>query len=199
MNAIPAEEKLTASATTCAGDAVGVPKSQWFVALVANNTEKAVARRLEQLAVDHYLPVQSEHRIWKNGRKAVVTKVVIPTIIFIHCTERRRREIVQLPFIKRFMTDKAGTLLNSVSKPLAVIPDGQIERLRFMLGQTDIPVSVTARPMRVGDKVRVIRGHLKGLEGQVLEMSNSKSEMTVAIDFIGCARLLIDTVNLEKI
>lgn len=38
-----------------------------------------------------------------------------------------------------------------------------------------------------------------GLEGEVVDMSSSKVELTVDMDMLGGARLLIDTVNLELV
>lgn len=185
--------------TDVVDDAVGVTKYHWFVAIVNHNSEKQSSEKLSKMGIVNYLPTQTEIRIWRNGRKAKIDRIVIPSIIFVYCTEQKRKEIVGLPFIFRFMTDKAGTSSTSTGKPLATIPDEQINRLKFMLGQSDIPVEITEKPFKVGDKVRIIRGDLTGLEGEVLDMRNSRSELIVAINFFGCARLLIDTVNLEII
>lgn len=68
-----------------------------------------------------------------------------------------------------------------------------------MLGQSDVPVTITDRPYKVGDKVRVIRGSLKGLEGEVFSTDSDKSDVMVALEFFGCAKLHIDTINLEII
>ena len=68
-----------------------------------------------------------------------------------------------------------------------------------MLGQSDVPVTITERTYKIGDKVKVIRGSLAGLEGEVSETENGKSEVIVSLDFIGCASLKIDTINLEFI
>ncbi len=183
--------------TDVVDDAVGVEKKYWFVAIVNHNSEKQSSEKLNNMSIENYLPTQTEHRVWRNGRKAKVNRIVIPSIIFVYCTEQKRKEIVGLPFIFRFMTDKAGTSSNSPSKPLAIIPDEQIRRLKFMLGQSDIPVEITEKPFKAGDKVRVIRGDLAGLEGEVLDLRSSQSELIVALNFFGCARLLIDTINLE--
>ncbi len=185
------------SVTDVVDDAVGVKKSYWFVAIVNHNSEKQSSEKLNNMGIENYLPTQTELRVWKNGRKNKVDRIVIPSIIFVYCTEQKRKEIVGLPFIFRFMTDRAGTSSDSPGKPLAIIPDEQIRRLKFMLGQSDIPVEITEKPFKAGDKVRVIRGDLAGLEGEVLDFRNSKSELIVTLDFLGCARLLIDTINLE--
>lgn len=183
--------------TKVVDDAVGMEKSCWFVAIVNHNSEKRTSEKLHRMGIENYLPTQTELRVWKNGRKTKVDRIVIPSTVFVYCTEQKRKEIVGLPFIFRFMTDRAGTSTGSISKPLATIPENQIERLKFMLGQSDVSVEITAKPFRVGDKVRVIRGSLAGIEGEVLELKNTKSELVVDLDIFGCARLAIDTINLE--
>lgn len=187
------------TATDVVDDAVGVAKSYWFVAIVNHNSEKQSSEKLSKMGIGNYLPTQIEIRMWRNGRKSKVDKIVIPSTIFIHCTEQTRKEIVNLPFIFRFMTNKAGSINGSSNKPLAVIPDAEIERLKFMLGQSDIPVEITERPFKTGDKVRVIRGDLAGLEGEVMDLKHAKSELVVGLNFFGCAKLSIETVNLEII
>lgn len=187
------------TATDVVDDAVGVAKSYWFVAIVNHNSEKQSSEKLSKMGIVNYLPTQIEIRMWRNGRKSKVDKIVIPSTIFIHCTEQTRKEIVNLPFIFRFMTNKAGSINGSSNKPLAVIPDAEIERLKFMLGQSDIPVEITERPFKTGDKVRVIRGDLAGLEGEVMDLKHAKSELVVGLNFFGCAKLSIETVNLEII
>lgn len=189
----------TSTATYVVDDAVGVEKSYWFVAIVNHNAEKAAAEKLEKLKINHYLPTQTEIRVWKNGRKSKVERVVIPSTIFIYCTEQKRKEIVGLPFINRFMTNKAGITNSEYHKPLAIIPDRQIQQLRFMLGQSDTPVTVSAKPLNRGDLVRIVRGKLAGLEGEVMDLSKDKTELIVVLDFFGCARLTTDTINIEVI
>lgn len=180
-------------------EAVGMGKSHWYVAIVNHNSERICSDRLTKLGIVNYLPVQTEMRIWKNGRKVKVDRIIIPSVIFIYCTECVRKEIVGLPYIFRFMTNKAGTANGTSHKPLAVVSDSEIERLRFMLGQSDIPVEITEKPFFTGDKVRVIRGTLAGLEGEVVDLNSARSELIVSLDLFGCARLSIESVNLELI
>lgn len=191
--------KVEPSALDVVDGAVGVGKSHWFVAIVNPKSEKVVARRLDKLGIQNYLATQSEIHVWKNGRKARVDRIVIPSTIFIRCTEKRRREIVTLPFISRFMTNKASGVNGALNKPIATIPNSQIETLKFMLGQSDTPVNIIQTDFKAGDKVRILRGSLAGLEGEVTDMSKVKSELIVRLDLFGYAKLTIDTVNLEHI
>lgn len=191
--------KVETPAQDVVDGAVGVEKTHWFVAIVNPKSEKVVAGRLDKLGIRNYLATQSEIRVWKNGRKTKVDRMVIPSTIFIRCTEKCRREIVKMPFISRFMTNKASGVNGSLNKPVATIPDRQIETLKFMLCQSDTPVNISSADFKAGDKVRVLRGSLVGLEGEVTDMSKDKSELIVRLDVFGCAKLIIDTVNLELI
>lgn len=181
------------------GSAVGVAKSNWFVAVVKNNTEKAVLERMLKLGYECYVPIQKEIRIWRNGKRAIVDRVVIPSLVFIHCTEAVRRDVVSLPYIIRFLTNRAGSSPEGLNKPLAIIPDSQIRTLQFMVGNSDTPVTFTPCIYRQGDKIRVIRGNLKGLEGEVQVVDDRHSELSVVIGLLGSAKLTIDTVDVELI
>lgn len=178
---------------TGVGDAVGVPDRHWFVAIVKHNTEKSSEEKLLKTGYEAYVASQRELRVWRNGRKKTVDRVVIPSTVFVHCTESERREIVALPFINRFMTDKAI----GADRRLAVIPDAQMATLRFMLGNSDSPVSIGT--YKRGDHVQVVRGNLAGLEGEVIELEDGRNELTVLIDFLGCARVAIDPTDCRRV
>lgn len=194
-----ADNKGVAAVPDGVDDAVGVDGSlrKWYVAIVNHNTEKAAESRLEEMGYETYVAKQTAMRVWKNGRKAKVDKVIIPSVVFVKCTEAERRQVVALPFVNRFMTNKASTSAEGLNKPLATIPQRQIDTLRFMLGQSDIPVDFVDAPIRIHDKIMVTRGNLKGLEGEVIQTMDGRSEVIVRIDMLGSAKLSIDTVNLQ--
>lgn len=181
------------------GSAEGVSKSNWYVAIVKNNTEKSVYRNLVNLGYECYVPLQNELRIWKNGRRSFIERIVIPTIVFINCTESIRKEIISLPYIIRFMSNRAGTSSNGLNKPLAIVPETQIKKLMFMVGNSDTPVTFSSTIYRKGDLVRVVRGKLVGLEGEVNAIDDKHSEVIVRLDFLGSARLTIETADIEPI
>lgn len=194
-----ADTESVTTACTGVGDAVGVGCRKWFVAVVNNNSEKKVQTQLEKLSYETYVAKQTVTRVWKNGKRVKVDKVVLPSLVFVNCTERERKEIVTFPYIKRFLVNKAGTSVNSLTKPLAVIPQAQIETLRFMLGQSDIPVTMVDSPYKVNDKIVVVRGSLKGLEGEVAQTFDGKSELIVRLDILGCAKVEIDSIDIEPL
>lgn len=190
-------ERIT-TAQPGVGDAVGVDSRKWFIAIVNNNTEKSVKQRLDNLGFESYIATQKMVRVWKNGRRSTVDKVAIPSLVFVNCTERERRQIVNLPFINRFMTDKASGKAQGSASSVAVVPANQIDTLRFMLGQSDIPVSFVAPPFRVHDNVEVIRGSLQGIRGEVMSVEDDKCNILVDIGIIGAAKVTIDSINLKR-
>lgn len=181
------------------GDAVGVQSPKWYVAFVGHNTEKICRDRLKQLGYESYVASQEEIHEWKNGRKKKVERVVISTLLFIRVTEKQRHEVVNLPFIKYFLTDKARSVDDFGRHPLAVIPDSQMQQLRFMLFNTENSVSFVSEHLRLGDHIRVARGNLQGLEGNVVRYKDGSSYLVAQIDNLGYAMMKIAIEDVEII
>lgn len=179
-------------------DAVGVPKRLWFVAIVNNRSEKSISEKLSKMGVENYLPLQQEIHIWKSGKKVKIDKILIPAKIFVHCTEQERRELVTLPYIKRFMTNIARTSTLS-NKPLAVVTDDEMFKLKFMLGAADSEVTFAERFVK-GQKIEVVRGVLKGLVGEVsADAGSGVNRLYVNISCLGSASVIINPKDIIKI
>ncbi len=175
--------------------AVGVPSPKWFVALVSPRHEKSVSEKLQGLGIESYVATQSELHQWKNGRRRQIERVVIPGVVFVRSTEKERREIVYLPYINRFLSDKAS--VSDRGSRVAVVPDVQMERLRFMLGHSDETVGFESRRYSPGERVRVVRGGLCGLEGEAVESLDGKCRLLVRLDILGCAIVEIGLCDIE--
>lgn len=178
--------------------AVGVQPRHWYVGMVNSRHEKSAAEKLGSLGIESYVATQEEVRIWNNGRRRRVERIVIPGIVFIRCSDRERREIVQLPYINRFMVNRSVET-GGLNKPVAVIPDHQLQQLQYMLGHSDSPVTFEPTVYRVRDNVRVIRGRLQGLEGEILRHSDGSHTLTISIAQLGGATVHIDPHDVEKL
>ena len=179
-------------------DAVGVEKANWYVAIVNNRSEKVTAEKLSNEGYEAYVASQEEYRLWRNGKKKKIDRVVIPSMLFLHFNENESRSVVTIPYIYRFLTNKAGNP-NKFGRPVAIIPDKQMYQLKFMLGNSNSPVEFVDRMYAKGDKVRVIRGGLCGLEGDVITSQDGKSELWIRLDILGCAKVSIDPIDIEPI
>lgn len=179
-------------------EAVGVPRSKWFVAIVNPRHEKSVAEKLLQEGVETYVATQQEVRVWANGRRKKVDRVVIPSMVFVRCTDKERHRIVTLPYINRFLVNRSVDT-GGLRKPVAVIGDDEIDKLKFMLGQSDAAVEFAPTAFRIYDNVRVIRGNLRGLEGEIRENSDGTHRLVVSLSLLGGAILLINPQDVEKL
>ena len=186
------------SVTDVVDNAVGLPKSQWYVAIVAHNSEKLVEKKLKDAGYNAFVAAQPEIRVWRNGRRKKVDRIIIPCRIFIRCTERQRIEIVRLPYIFRFMTDAAARKDDSLSNPPAVIPDRQMEMLMFMLHKAETPVGFYT-DFRKGDAVRVVRGSLRGLEGEIIDAGNGETLLIATLHLLGSAKVSINPSDVMRI
>lgn len=189
------------SATTprAVGEAVGVSEKRWYVALVNNNNELKCQENLFKGGFEAYVAYQRTPVVWRNGRKSWINRVLLPGMVMVKCTEKERRAIVNLSFINRFMINRAAKRDGMLTSPLAVISQKEIDTLRFMLGQSDIPVHLTQERYTPKDKAEVVRGPLKGLVCEVVSADGDGSEVFVALDILGAAHMKIQTVNLKKI
>ena len=151
---------------------------RWVAVLVQMCMEKKVGERLTKLGVENYVPTQTEIRQWSD-RKKKVERVVIPMVVFVHTDEKTERSLRMQSFIRKILTYPGQTAA-------AVIPDDQIERLKFMLKQSDSPVEMMEQHLQVGDKVQIVRGALKGLEGEFFK-SVDKSVVAIHIEALGYA------------
>lgn len=162
----------------------------WLVVCVQSNREKKTYERLKALGYDSFLPLQEETHRWSDRSKKV-QRVVIPMVVFVRISPSERIPVLRLPSVSRFM------VLRGESTP-AIIPDAQMERFRFMLDYSPEAVEICSTPLAAGDAVKVIKGPLAGLEGELV-MIGGKSKVAVRLDMLGCAHVDMPIGYVEKI
>lgn len=84
-----------------------------------------------------------------------------------------------LPAISHYM------VLRGEHKP-AIIPDDQMERFMFLVDYSDETLEVFTSPLEPGQTIKVNKGPLSGLEGELIEVE-AKSKVVVRLDLLGCA------------
>nr|WP_302830162.1 UpxY family transcription antiterminator [uncultured Bacteroides sp.] len=166
-----------------------ITQRQWLVAYVQSCLEKKTAARLAAMGIECYLPIQSEIHQWSDRRKRV-DRLVIPMMIFVHVTPQERPLPLTLQAISRYM------VLRGESSP-AVIPEAQMNRFRFMLDYSPEAVEMCHTPLAPGDKIKVIKGPLSGLEGELL-MIGGKSKIAIRLPMLGCAHVDMPVGFVEK-
>ena len=163
----------------------------WVAALVQVRSEKAVSKKLTDLGIENFAPTQWEIHQWSD-RKKKVERVVIPMIVFVRADKATIKKLVYHSFIHKLITYPG-------QYTAAIIPDCQIENLKFMLKQSDLQVEMKDRIFKTGDHVRIVRGPLKDLEGELCRVESEKPMVAILIDCLGYACVNIDKSDIESI
>lgn len=161
---------------------------RWLAAYVKMHHEKRVRERLSELGIENFLPVQTEVRQWSD-RKKRVEQVLIPMMIFVHVDTEEQRTVLTHPSVLRYL------VLRGEHAP-AEIPEEQMNRFRFMLDFSDQPISFNTAGLQPGEKVKVIKGPLAGLEGEFVTV-DGKSNVIVRISHLGCAVVEVNASMVE--
>lgn len=173
-------------------DREAYPK-RWIAALVQMCTEKKVGEKLSKLEIENYIPTQQEVHQWSD-RKKKIDRIVIPMVVFIRTDENTEKQIRNLSFIYKILSYPGH-------KATAVIPDVQIERLKFMLKHAESDVQFSDKIFSIGETVTIARGPLKGLEGELCDMTEGKPIVSIRIECLGYACVNVsksDIVKAEK-
>lgn len=157
----------------------------WYAAYTRANHEKQVARQLEERAVEHFLPLYSSVRRWKD-RRIRLELPLFPGYVFVHFALGDRLRVLQIPSVVR--------LVGVNGQPTA-LPDAEMEILRSRL-----PECSGAEPcpfLKIGRRVRVKTGPLAGLAG-ILVRRRSGPRVVISIDLIARSIIAdIDSADLE--
>lgn len=147
--------------------------AQWFAVWTRSRQEKVAASMLEALDVPTFLPLKAEVHQWSD-RKRNVSIPLFSGYLFvqINIAQDSRLRILKVPGVVGFVGNHTGPL---------PIPDQQIENIRMLL---DAGVDYTVGSLlKEGDRVRVIRGSLCGLEGSIVR-TNSETRLILSVDLI---------------
>jgi transcription antitermination factor NusG len=134
--------------------------AHWYAVYTCANQEKRVAERLNALGVEHYLPLYSSARRWKD-RRVRLQLALFPSYLFVYLLLSNRLTVLQIPGVVNLVGFKG------VHIP---IPDGEIAKVRELLLHGY--VAEPHRYLAVGRRVRVVNGPLQGVEGVVLNRKN---------------------------
>lgn len=171
-------------------DREAYPK-HWIAALVQMNTEKKVGEKLSKIKIENYVPTQQEIHLWSD-RKKKIDRIVIPMVVFIHTDENTEKQIRNFSFIYKFLSYPGH-------KETAVIPDTQIELLKFMLKHAESNVQLAEKIFSVGETVRIGRGPLKGLEGELCYVTEDKPMVAIRIECLGYACVSVSKTDIENV
>lgn len=161
----------------------------WFAARVKRNQERLIKTKLEQLGIENYVPFRKEVRKRKD-RKVEVWTPVIPNIVFIYTDFRTGISIANDYGLKiSYMKAIDG-------KSLLVVPQKQMDDFKLIC-ESGIEC-VLEETFEKGDRVLVISGCLKGIEGELIDTNKDSSKMLVRLEGIATFKLIVPASILSK-
>ncbi|UWZ87066.1 UpxY family transcription antiterminator [Occallatibacter riparius] len=135
--------------------------SGWWALYTKHQHEKTVADMLLSKGLEVFLPLYDTLRQWKD-RKKVISLPLFPCYVFVKPAMNRRLQVVSTPGVHMILTRGGQD---------ALITNPEIDAIRRCV---EGPLQVEPHPfLNCGERVRVTRGSLKGLEGILLRKKNT--------------------------
>lgn len=169
----------------------------WFAARTRDKQEFAIRKHLERLKaeegmdIEHFLPtrmvvVQQKYR---RKRKEVP---VIRNLVFVHATKEDACSIPNRYSVPLFYMKDLST------HAMLVVPDKQMEDFIFVMDLDPEGMRISSEPLTRGTRVRVIKGDLTGVEGEI-STEAGKTFVVIRVHNLLSASVKVPKGYLEKI
>jgi transcription antitermination factor NusG len=159
----------------------------WYAAHTSANRERRVAEQLQLRQIDHFLPLYSSVRRWKD-RQVELDLPLFAGYVFVRLALRDRLQVLEVPGVAR--------LVGFSGRP-AALPDEEIAALRRSVG-----CGMRAAPhpfLTVGRRVRILAGPLAGQEG-ILLRGKGNWRVVLSVQLIQRSIAVeVDTASLETV
>ena len=163
----------------------------WYVANTCRQ-EKKIKQRLDSMGIENFIPFQQIARKI-HGVDKLIEVPVIPNLVFIHTTFKSCMSLIQeYAFDMRYLRDReTGNFL--------IVPDKQMHDFMFLLDFSPSGIEVLNKNLKRGDRVRVIKGPLQGLEGELVRLMGHKRVVIRLEGVVSIATSYIPGSFLERI
>ncbi len=140
-------------------------RKKWFAIYTKPRAEKKVLEEIKKYNIEAYLPLKKEVRQWKDRLK----KVEVPlfnSYVFVKVDDK---EYYELP---RYNIQGFLKYVTIGGKKVEV-REKEINTIKKLLNN-DVDVEVSGESFEIGEKVKIIRGALRGLTGKLVEVRGKK-------------------------
>lgn len=188
-NTIPASLRSSEASQLAAADrrTAAQIEPHWYAVYTRANHEKTVAEQLANRCIEHFLPLYTSVRRWKD-RRVQIERPLFPGYVFVQLALREKLRVLEIPSVSRLVG------FDGHPTPLAEL---EIAHIRKFLS-----LGYLAEPhfyLCTGDRVRVVSGPLQGMEGILLK-KRSTCRFVISIDLImRSVSVQIDARDLQPI
>lgn len=146
-------------------------QKRWHAVYVKSRTEKKVKMELDYQGIEVYLPLQKKLRQWSD-RKKWVDFPLISGYLFVHISPKEYDQVLKTIGVVAYVRFD-GTA--------AVICNEDIELIKRLLRDYEEEIEVSFNHFEKGDKIEVISGLLKGVEGELIHLKG-KNKVALKIE-----------------
>jgi len=166
-------------------DVVPQEASDWWALYTRHQHEKTVTEMLSAKGFEVFLPQYGSVRRWKD-RSKTITLPLFPCYVFLRGGLDRRLQVVTTPGVHMILFH---------GERVAMIPRAEIEAIRKAV---EGPFRVEPHPfLKCGERVRVIRGSLFGVEGILVRKKNIH-RLVLSVDMMAkSVAIEIDATDVE--
>jgi len=169
---------------------IQLPKLEWYAVHTRSRHEQTVYDRLMCKSIHTFLP---KIETWSK-RKDREKRIQVPMFrgyVFIQANLENRLwlSVLQTPGVAR--------IISSNGKPVP-IPENQITSVQTVLEKDTVVTPYTY--LNVGQRVRIVAGPLRGIEGILLRFKSNKQRLILSVDILQqsiCVEM--DTIEVEPI
>ena len=136
------------------------PQPDWYAIYTRPSHEKSVVKHFAAREIECYLPSYRTTRRWKNRCKVELELPLFPSYVFARFPWCRHVNVLEVPSVVSIVGNGREAL------PLR---HSEIQSLRAGL---DLRRAEPHPNLQIGERARIARGPLEGLEGIVVRRSN---------------------------
>lgn len=149
--------------------------SQWYAVYTRSRAEKKLYSTLIQKNIECFLPLKKTLK-QRSDRKIWVEEPLLSSYVFVKTVEKERFEVLNTPGAVRYISFEG--------RPVA-IPEKQIESLAKITSEKSEEIEVYQGDLEKGNYVSITSGHLKGVEGEIVEI-RGKKRLLLRFESLGC-------------
>lgn len=140
-------------------------RKKWYAIYTKPRAEKKVFEEIKKHNIEAYLPLKKEVRQWKDRLK----KVEVPlfnSYVFVKVDDKEYYELPRynIQGFLRYVT---------IGGKKVEVREKEINTIKKLLNN-DVDIEVSGESFEIGEKVKIIRGTLRGLTGKLVEVRGKK-------------------------
>jgi len=137
---------------------------KWYAIYTKSRAEKRVYDDLIEKEIKAYIPLQKKLKQWSDRKKMIETPLFTCYVFVFINIIKERLKVLQTDNVVKFV---------SFSGEIDPIPQKEIDMIKLII-DSNTQVEISGENFKPGDKVKVVAGSLKGLEGEIIKGKHNR-------------------------